>query len=532
VDREIQLIRRVLGDSAFSAAVRHPQYDSDHFHFYTVDLPYPAFRGFPPRWGFAILRLDNHDPVAAIDDSYKLIARLPAGHLLLLISDSPQVNLEESLLVRERNIFCLNINDLPPEKGTRPALVESLRRAIRRRLSNEQITAFVPYQKNKPAIGWRFHGRKRELQQLLDSPQSFVIIGGRRIGKTSLMLEANSRLLQRGENTHYLSVEECRSASAVLKKLLNTIAPRDAASAVRRSHAIDESLLVQVLKQLTSKGRLTLFLDELGNVLLQMSPEDWSFFGVLRQFSHQGRLRFVMSCFQEFFLRQQEEFSGPLVNFAATMRLGAFSRSDIEEFVLSPLDFWRPLGEERGIIKNLVLSRVGCHPRFLQSFCYDLFEKVARGGKVLDSVKPLLGKDLAECFEESINEVFWQRNSSTLNYLFLRRCMESEQVGGGPAGIEITDDWVRLALRDLGYEAALLDRRNLLEGMELRGFTSRSGGMGGFSGSQVIVAPIIYFFFKNTERDLALLLSRLAKDIQFEEDFWRLRRSSNGEANG
>jgi hypothetical protein len=523
MDREMQLIRRVLVDPSFSTAVHQPQHDSDCFVYYSIDLPAIKYRGFPPSWGFAILRAGLKDQGAIVTDFYKLIKKIPEG-LLLLISDSPEVHLEDNIFFAGRNVFCVDADNLPSKRSDNLSVVEPLRRAIRRRLDKHQIATFFrlsPYQKGNPATGWRFYGRKRELEQLLDSPQSYVIVGGRRTGKTSLMLEANARLRERGESTQYLSVEECRSASQVVTKLLRELNPKVSAAAVRRSRALDEPMLTTVLKSLTSQGPLTLFLDELGNVLGAMDPEDWTFFGVLRQFSQQGRLRFVISCFQEFYLNRQDEFNGPLINFASTLRLGAFSRPEAEDFLLTPLEFWKPLGADRGAVREAVLAKVGRHPRFLQAFCYDLFERVAGDTNVRNALQTLLGKDLVECFGESMNEVFWQRNSATLNYLFLKRCVEVDRAGQKLMQVEITDEWLRAALRELGYEAATLDRRNLLDGMELRGFTSREGSSNGER--QWIVAPIIYYFFKSTEPDFARLLLRLAEDIRPEEEVWKLR---------
>ncbi len=533
MDREIQLIRRVVGDPSFAEVKHRPEYDSDYFIFYNVNLTSPKYRGFPPRWDFAILRAGKaQDQSAIINDSFKLIKKIPdtTPPPLVLISDSLEVHLEDNIFFAGRNIFCLDASDLPSQHGKKQPYVEPLRRAIRRRLDRSQVAKFfhlVPYQNGDPATGWRFYGRKQELDKLLDSSQSYVIVGGRRIGKTSLMLEANARLQDRGEATYYVSVEECRSASEVIKKLLQKIDARDSAAAVRRSQALDERLLTTILKRLTSRNKITLFLDELGNVLIRMAPEDWSFFGVLRQFSQQGRLRFVISCFQEYFLRQQEGFNGPLINFARTMRLGSFSPPETEDLLLTPLEFWRPLGEDRTTVKEAVLAKVGRHPRFLQAFCYSLFEKVARESRVLPAMQSLLGTQLVECFKESIDQVFWIQNSATLNYLFLKRCAEADNSGQKLTHIEITDEWMGSALRDLGYEAPTLERRNLLEGMELRGFTSRADGNNG--DRQIVVAPIVYFYFKNTG-DLQRLLARLAEDIRIEGPIWGLQPISKGVA--
>ena len=55
---------------------------------------------------------------------------------------------------------------------------------------------FSPYSRNRPAFGWRFFGRKKELDLLLESEESFFVVGGRRMGKTSLLRELERRMKQ------------------------------------------------------------------------------------------------------------------------------------------------------------------------------------------------------------------------------------------------------------------------------------------------------------------------------------------------
>jgi hypothetical protein len=358
----------------------------------------------------------------------------------------------------------------------------------------------------------------------MDTSDSYVIVGGRRIGKTSLMSEASDRLRKRGEASYYLSVEECKSAQDVLEKLLLQLSARDLSNAIRRHEALNEKMWTAVLKRLTATSRPILFLDEMGNVIKDHTDDDWRFLGILRQFSHQGLLRFVISCFQEYFFLQQEEFAGPLINFATTMRLGPFSRTEAADLVLVPLDLWRPIGSQGDDIRRLVESRVGRHPLFLQSFCYDLFERVARhpDEDLLPSVRQLLNQGLVECFANANDQVFLRQRSSTLCYLFLRCCREAEKLKRPLIQSEMDDDWVKQALRGVGYEASLSARRNLLEGMEVRGLTARPEGRG--SDVQVIIAPMIYYIARATHPDIDRYIESFAEDIRFEEGDWQLLR--------
>src|SRR6185436_18218174 len=372
--------------------------------------------------------------------------------------------------------------------------------AIRRTLrSNEFLSFFLnPYMRNKPVTGWRFYGRRRELDRLISSEENFIIVGGRRIGKTSLMREAYRRLEERGQPVYFISAEACKTAGEVVKELIKVISPKDTFAAVRRSKALDERLLLSLLKQITSASSpATLFIDELGNVIANRNlGDDWGFLGTLRQFSQQGRLRVIFSCFQEMFLSQLKEFEGPLVNFGTTMRLSVFADAEVEDLLFAPLELWRPAGEDRKAIRDLVLTGVGRHPLLLQYFCHALFERIAMGSerRVLEDAQRILGKDLVECFNEPANEVFWRLGSPTLCYIFLQHCIEAERSRKSLITTEMNDDWLIDALRTIGLRAGIFDRRTILEALEVRGLTYRVEQ--GSSDRQLITCPAIFKFIK------------------------------------
>lgn len=517
-----QLLRRVLGVDDFQAASVAAR-DVGHFEYFDVELPGQKYRGFPPSWGFAILRDSSKatDQRAVEQDAHALVHKMKPETFLVLVSDAPQVHLHDNISFANRSVFFIDHSDLlnAPRASMTP-----LRRAIQRQMDGNKLSVFRinPYQKGSPALGWRFYGRQRELELLMDTTNSFVIVGGRRIGKTSLMIEAHDRLRRRGEDAYYLSVEECTSAADVLKKLLRHLSARDVSNAIRRNEALSEAMWTAVLKRLTASTKPVLFLDEMGNVIQKHTADDWKFLGILRQFYHQGLLRFVISSFQDYLFLQQKEFTGPLINFATTLRLGPFSRNEAADLVLVPLDLWRPLGGQREDIRRSVEARVGRHPLFLQSFCYDLFERIARhpDKDLLGSVRQLLSEGLVECFDSANEEVFLRQRSSTLCYLFLRRCREAEREKRPLIQSEIDDDWLKQALREVGYEAALRDRRNLLEGLEVRGLTARPESKG--SDVQVIIAPIIYYLAKTTHPNIDKYIQNFADDIRFEEGDWQL----------
>ena len=56
-----------------------------------------------------------------------------------------------------------------------------------------------PFMPDRPATGRLFHGRREEMQRLLNLRDACFVYGGRQAGKTSLLLEAQRRFARRGE---------------------------------------------------------------------------------------------------------------------------------------------------------------------------------------------------------------------------------------------------------------------------------------------------------------------------------------------
>ncbi len=538
MSRELQLLKRALADPDFTSATPEVQHDSAYFHYFSIKLPSNKFRGFPPLWDFAILRKLDHVPdldvvVKDADEiARKVIQRDKGETHLVFLSDDPHVVLHEEIFFSDYLVFCIDSKDLPSiSKLPAQTYMKPLSLAIRRTLRSNELLSFIlnPYMRNKPVTGWRFYGRRKELERLVASEENFIIVGGRRIGKTSLMREAHRRLRERDQTSYLISAEACKNAGEVVQELIKAISPRDAEAAVRKSKALNERLLVSLLKQISSPSSpATIFIDELGMVIANRSlGDDWGFLGTLRQFSQQGRLRVIFSCFQEMFLSQQTEFEGPLVNFGTTMRLSVFSDAEVEDILFAPLELWHPVGEDRKAVRDLVLAGVGRHPLLLQYFCYALFERISTSGggernRILEDAQRILGRDLVECFSKPAEEVFWRLGSPTLCYIFLRHCIEAEKSRRSLITAEMNDDWLIETLRTIGLKGGIFDRRTILEAFEVRGLTYRAEQSSG--DRQIVSCPAIFKFIKATESDVMRTLGKFLSEIASDSDKWHLLR--------
>jgi hypothetical protein len=91
----------------------------------------------------------------------------------------------------------------------------------------------------------------------------------------------------------------------------------------------------------------------------------------------------------------------------------------------------------------------------------------------------------------------------------------------------LDDDWIEKTLNTAGYASNTTSRRNLLEGLEVRGLTQP---VGGDHSVQLIIAPIVFRLIKRTftsrsdGKGLDRLVTKYKMEIEGEKDNWGLIR--------
>jgi hypothetical protein len=459
---------------------------------------------------------------AILNDAGALIRNSTGQKLepLLVLSDEPNIRLQQYLSYEGLNVFFLDHDQLPGSSTTPKMLRFSpFLGAVRQKLSQRDLPAlfFEPFRPGQPIKdSWRFFGRRPELERIVDSDQSFFLLGPRYIGKTSLLIEAAKRLKAAGNTVHFVPVQDLTSADQVVAAIVRALSLRDAEIAVRRQKAINETLLRSVLKTIgRESGRVILILDELGNVLQKPARRgDWNIMGALREYAHSGKLQILASGFQEFYIKQMEDAGGPFVNFAAEMKLGVFSDRDIDEFLVDTLALW---GEIRNpaAFRELIVSRVGRQPLFLQYLGQALFAKVfERPQRDLESaLLQILDRQLQNVFEKAVETIFYRAARPVIRYLFLQRCYEADSAKQEISGAEINDLWLKTTLENLGLKSNFDARRLLMDQMEMLALTTPLGSRS----RQQILATLIWDITKESEPDIVSFIRTFAEEISQED---------------
>jgi hypothetical protein len=517
------IIRVAIGDPEFSMRGRPGNEALPLLHKYRVHLP-PNYRhGFPSVWDFAVVperskpRTDT-ERLSVLEAAQNLIDKLPrvSGPVpLVIVSTEEGADLSSDLPPDHPNVFYIESRELlTPIGGPVELYFSPFMIAIRKKLTEQDARSrwMTPYMPGLPARDWRFFGREKELQRLVSSPQNFLVIGARRIGKTSLLQEVHRRMSLGQANTFYVDVQDAVNEAVLVDRILQVLDPQRHASLLRRKEVISEGLLAPSLKTLSGQGNAVLLIDEIGNVITNMPKEAWKVLGVIRSYAQLGKLRVIATASQEFFLRQQQDFSGPWVNFATTMRLGGFRPDEVDAFVVKPFQLWGLLPNRTAMLE-LVVSAVGSNPYLLACFCDALFQNTLTNEKANDALtvaRDIVQNKAVSTFSEVVREVFHDIPSPTLQYLFVRRCYDFELRNLPINSVYFDLDWVEEALCAAGYSSTIMLRRNLLEALRVRALTEPTDGN---PDVETIIAPIVYHVIRKAERNIEKLIDKYRLEI-------------------
>ena len=535
MEKAQQLIKAAIGNPSRGLGLELSGMSPSKFvEKYKVELPQPDFNGVPPTWIFAVL--SEHVPsigkvstetLEAIEfDVLLMLEQIDHEEHVVLISPYPRIKLGDNFGNMPRDVFCLDAHEMERSNATTQPRNAPFIKAVRRRIKGNPNFAMgvSPYLRQKPVDGWRFFGRKKFLRKITQSSENHIIIGPRRVGKSSLMRESYRQLKQEGQPVYYIDVRSCERPDDVVRELMQKLSTSDQAQVKYHYEQKGEPLLEGILQRLGSRSRrTTLLLDELGPVLDHL-PEKDSFLETLRRFGQLANFKIAFSCFEESIRRHQKEFTGPMVNFGHTLELRLFDEQEVREMVLGPLEFWKPLQDaERRNLMELVFTEIGCHPLFLQCFCTGMFEAMTEDDCVDLSLRAraILDHDLAEHFAGEVNETFWTKTTKLVKYLYLKHCHQAENEGQTQLRLAtIDDDWVERELSELGYRSDLQGRKDLMANLVEHGLHSPLD----YAAHKLAIAtPVVYRHLKNQLGEVEKFLPKLEAEVRREADAWNAR---------
>jgi CheY-like chemotaxis protein len=293
--------------------------------------------------------------------------------VILLLADEAQVAGALPLIQRAGQAHGYDVIPLFPEQLGRVLLARAPADRFRQLVCSQvNLNAVSPFVIAGPTPPATFFGRERELREVCQHARtvSYALIGGRRIGKTSILKQLErDRLPGAGFRALY---HDCAFTPSEAE-LVQALATEKAWFAAPPAPL--PATLAETIQALPDDRPLIILLDEVDRLVAGERASGYRIFSTLRAFHSTGRCRFVLSGEQA--LRAElTNADSPLYNFATEMLIGRLDFAAVEELVTRPLHHLEvDLVDEPALVRSIWEFTAG-HPNVVQRLCQRLLGRL------------------------------------------------------------------------------------------------------------------------------------------------------------
>ncbi|HMH10805.1 MAG TPA: AAA family ATPase [Candidatus Nitrosopolaris rasttigaisensis] len=300
------------------------------------------------------------------------------------------------------NVYALDIVVLTQEDLLEVSMAKDPSKVLRHLvLSQINLAIIAPYTTAGPTPAYFFFGREHELREICENINraSYIITGGRRIGKTSLTSCLDQKHLPAyGFRTIY---HDC-SITPNYEAFLSATVLR---SSSQGSFTFRDLLLSQAENEF-----LVLLLDEADKLVLEDRKHQWRLFNTLRALVNARRIQVVLS--GERLLRETlRDSSSPLYNFGVEMLIGRLDEHAVEQLVTQPMKQLEiELVDEKAIVADIWNFSSG-HPNIVQRLCHRLIESLKNGHHSItsDDVRQIVEDPQFQ--RKDFLETYWEQST-------------------------------------------------------------------------------------------------------------------------
>jgi hypothetical protein len=246
----------------------------------------------------------------------------------------------------------------------------SERRLLDTILSQIPISTLSPYEISSTVIGSRFFGREYEIRTIINHPTTnYAIIGNRRIGKTSLMLEIKRRMEESSEEPNlFFDCSDFRTADGYLQAVTTELDIRQ-----RERMTLDKFPHFLQLQSHYGKKPLLFFLDEVDHLINLDRSGNYELLKILRSSANQGHCRYIMTGYREVLEESLHEVSY-LFNFITKIPLGNLDFNDSRRLIVVPMTNLGVTFERENDLVSQIFQETAGNPNLIQFYCYILMQ--------------------------------------------------------------------------------------------------------------------------------------------------------------
>jgi HEAT repeat protein len=307
--------------------------------------------------------------------------------LLTLFSDEAVVEESRQLLDRQlRVIHAIDTVVLGRGELERIIVAKNPKHMLRQSIyAQMDLTLVSPFILHGPVPEQRFFGRAREVERILGNIQytSVALLGGRQIGKTSIIEEVNRRLSSVQRNYRCIKVN-CEAVQgyvdffeAVIKAIQSQwpeIAERAAGLDLGDTQSFER--IVSLLQE--DKIMPIFLLDEIDGLLRLDQDKNEVLCRTFRSLSQTDACRFI--CSGERVLNERlRARTSPLLNFfGVPISLGYLDPQSAKRIIEKPMDEMGIKIRDKRVLEQIA-DLSSCHPRIVQVIGDQLVQVVSEG---------------------------------------------------------------------------------------------------------------------------------------------------------
>jgi len=280
-------------------------------------------------------------------------------------------------------------------------------------LDQVDLTIVSPYVVAGPVSGKMFFGRDYEMKAIMRTIQdrSFAIVGGRKIGKTSVLTKVQELMEQTSDlSAFYLDCQHLTNYQEFFGSLalkcqvqIGSTSPdelRRVMVRLRRQHGGDD---------------IVLLLDEVDRLLAFDMQQQVHLFRVFRALSQEGLCRFVF-CGERQLHGALHDPDSPLFNFCNILRLSYLQPRHALRIIQEPMAEMGVIFEDPETSPEDIIELSGCHPNLVQAICQMLIVRMNARGTRMIRTDDLAQVRASDEFRDFFFEVTWG-NATTLERL-------------------------------------------------------------------------------------------------------------------
>jgi hypothetical protein len=421
---------------------------------------------------FVLKRDLDSDDVRDIRDLMKVLNATSFFALLVVVNQDPTDRSQSAALKRlvrsgAEDFIVLDYQDL-----CRLYLAtDAERQLVNTILEQVDLTVISPYVISGPVSGNMFFGRDYELKAITRTvrDRSFAIVGGRKIGKTSVLRKVHDLLAHTSgfapiylDCQHVITYREFFDALALTCQLDAVASP--VPDALRR--------IAVRLRQQRGGAMLVILLDEVDQLLAHDRQQQMRLFLVMRALSQEGVCRFVF-CGERQLNGALHNPRSPLFNFCNILRLSYLLARDARRIITEPMTEMGISFEEPELLVEEIIDLSSCHPNLVQAICRMLISQVNERGDHTIRMQDLEAVRTSSEFREFFIEVTWG-NADPLERLITVLMADQPRF----ALDEVSDalrDALRAALDDQGLIVPAKRIKAALDGLLLFSILRREG---------------------------------------------------------